>query len=120
MKLTALRLGDERAAALGINVQRLRVTTLIVASLLAASAVAFAGIIGFIGLVGPRGPLIGGRGSAFLRSGLHGGGRDAAGGAHAVSITIIPGVAVPIGIITALVGVPFFVLLIFTKRRIKC
>ena len=41
-------------------------------------------------------------------------------GAHAVSITIIPGVAVPIGIITALVGVPFFVLLIFTKRRIKC
>lgn len=74
-RLTALRLGDARAAALGINVARLRVITLVVASLLAASAVAFAGIIGFIGLVGPpRGPHFGGRGAALLRASVDGSG----------------------------------------------
>ncbi|OFN42607.1 iron-siderophore ABC transporter permease [Corynebacterium sp. HMSC072G08] len=120
-KLTALRLGDERAAALGINVQRLRVSTLVVASLLAASAVAFAGIIGFIGLVGPHvARLLVGEDQRFFAPASMAAGAMLLAGAHAVSITIIPGVAVPIGIITALVGVPFFVLLIFTKRRIKC
>ncbi len=37
--------------------------------------------------------------------------------AHAVSITVVPGVAVPIGIITSLVGVPFFLILVFVRRR---
>ena len=37
--------------------------------------------------------------------------------AYAVSLSIIPGVAIPIGIITSLVGVPFFVFLIFTRAR---
>ena len=53
-QLTALRLGDERAAAMGVNVPRLRLQILILASLLAAVTVAFAGVIGFIGLVGPH------------------------------------------------------------------
>ena len=39
--------------------------------------------------------------------------------AYAVSLSIIPGVAIPIGIITALVGVPFFIFLIFTRTRRK-
>ena len=53
-RLTALRLGDARATALGINTSRLRVIVLVVVSLVAATTVAFAGIIGFIGLVGPH------------------------------------------------------------------
>lgn len=117
-KLTALRLGDDRAAALGINVQRLRVTTLIVASLLAASAVAFAGVIGFIGLVGPHvARMLVGEDQRYFAPASMAAGALLLAAAHAVSITIVPGVAVPIGIITSLVGVPFFLILIFARRR---
>ncbi|MHD0083335.1 FecCD family ABC transporter permease [Corynebacterium diphtheriae] len=117
-RLTALRLGDARAAALGINVTRLRVVTLVVASLLAASAVAFAGIIGFIGLVGPHvARILVGEEQRFFAPASMAAGAFLLATAHAVSITMIPGVALPIGIITALVGVPFFVILVFTRRR---
>lgn len=117
-KLTALRLGDDRAAALGINVQRLRVTTLVVASLLAASAVAFAGVIGFIGLVGPHvARMLVGEDQRYFAPASMAAGALLLSAAHAVSITIVPGVAVPIGIITSLVGVPFFLILIFARRR---
>lgn len=117
-KLTALRLGDDRAAALGINVQRLRVTTLVVASLLAASAVAFAGVIGFIGLVGPHvARMLVGEDQRYFAPASMAAGALLLAAAHAVSITIVPGVAVPIGIITSLVGVPFFLILIFARRR---
>ena len=117
-KLTALRLGDARAAALGINVQRLRIATLVIASLLAASAVAFAGIIGFIGLVGPHiARMLVGEDQRFFAPASMAAGALLLAAAHALSITIVPGVAVPIGIITALVGVPFFVGLIFLRRR---
>lgn len=117
-KLTALRLGDDRAAALGINVQRLRVTTLVVASLLAASAVAFAGVIGFIGLIGPHvARMLVGEDQRYFAPASMAAGALLLAAAHAVSITIVPGVAVPIGIITSLVGVPFFLILIFARRR---
>jgi len=67
-QLTALRLGDERAAAMGVNVPRLRSRILILASLLAAVTVAFAGVIGFVGLVrSPCRPHPGWRGAAILR-----------------------------------------------------
>lgn len=117
-KLTALRLGDDRAAALGINVQRLRVTTLIVSSLLAASAVAFAGVIGFIGLVGPHvARMLVGEDQRYFAPASMAAGALLLAAAHAVSITAVPGVAVPIGIITSLVGVPFFLILVFVRRR---
>lgn len=117
-KLTALRLGDARAAALGINASRLRIITLIVASLLAASAVAFAGIIGFIGLVGPHvARMLVGEDQRFFAPASMAAGALLLVGAHAVSITVVPGVAVPIGIITGLVGVPFFIALIFLRRQ---
>ncbi|OFM61095.1 iron-siderophore ABC transporter permease [Corynebacterium sp. HMSC058E07] len=117
-KLTALRLGDDRAAALGINVQRLRVTTLVVSSLLAASAVAFAGVIGFIGLVGPHvARMLVGEDQRYFAPASMAAGALLLAAAHAVSITVVPGVAVPIGIITSLVGVPFFLILVFVRRR---
>ncbi|MGC3835354.1 FecCD family ABC transporter permease [Moritella viscosa] len=53
-RLTALRLGDESAISMGVDVKRLRIEILICISLLAATAVAFVGIIGFVGLVGPH------------------------------------------------------------------
>ena len=116
--LTVLRLGDARAKALGINVDRLRIATLIVASLLAATAVAFAGIIGFIGLVGPHiARMLVGEEQRFFAPASMAAGAALLAAAHAVSITVVPGVAVPIGIITAIVGVPFFVGLVFLRKR---
>jgi iron complex transport system permease protein len=52
--LTALRLGDATAQSLGIDIEKLRLRTLIAISVLAAVAVAFVGTIGFVGLVGPH------------------------------------------------------------------
>ena len=116
--LTVLRLGDARAKAGGINVDRLRIATLIVASLLAATAVAFAGIIGFIGLVGPHiARMLVGEEQRFFAPASMAAGAALLAAAHAVSITVVPGVAVPIGIITAIVGVPFFVGLVFLRKR---
>lgn len=117
-RLTALRLGDARAASLGISVSRLRVTTLIVASLLAAASVAFAGVIGFIGLVGPHiARMLVGEDQKFYLPASAAAGALLLTAAHAVSITVKPGLVIPIGIITAIVGVPFFVFLIFSRYR---
>lgn len=117
-KLTALRLGDEKAESLGINVERLRLHVLLAVSLLAGVSVAFVGTIGFVGLVGPHiaRMLVGEDQRYFLPA-------SALSGAILLSLTsivsksIIPGVLIPVGIITSLVGVPFFLSLILTKRR---
>lgn len=53
-KLVALTLGDESAITLGVNVKRLRITMLVIASILTASIVAVAGGIGFVGLMIPH------------------------------------------------------------------
>lgn len=118
-QLTALRLGDERAAAMGVNVPRLRSRILILASLLAAVTVAFAGVIGFVGLVGPHvARILVGEEQRYFAPASAATGAFLLATAHALSITIIPGVAIPIGIITALVGVPVFVSLILTRHRV--
>ena len=117
-QLTALRLGDDKARSLGINVYRLRLETLLAVSLLAAVPVAFVGTIGFIGLVGPHiaRMLIGEDQRFFLPA-------SAITGALMLSVTsvvsksIVPGIIFPIGVITALVGVPFFFALILTSKK---
>lgn len=117
-KLTALRLGDEKASSLGIDVERLRLNVLIAVSLLAAAAVSFVGTIGFVGLVGPHVArmLVGEDQRYFLPA-------SALAGAVLLSATsiiskaIIPGVIFPIGIVSSLIGVPFFLSLILMRRR---
>jgi iron complex transport system permease protein len=116
--LTALRLGEDKAASFGVNVRWLRLETMLVVSLLAAVPVAFVGTIGFIGLVGPHiaRMLIGEDQRFFLPASV-------LSGAAILSLTsvisksIVPGTIFPIGIITALVGVPFLFSLIMTSRR---
>ena len=103
----------------GVNVPRLRSRILILASLLAAVTVAFAGVIGFVGLVGPHvARILVGEEQRYFAPASAATGAFLLATAHALSITIIPGVAVPIGIITALVGVPVFVSLILTRHRV--
>ncbi len=117
-KLTVLRLGDEKAKSLGINVERLRLKTFVIISLLAAAAVCFVGTIGFVGLVAPHiaRMLVGEDQRFFLPM-------SAICGAILLSLAsigskiIVPGAVFPIGIITSFIGVPFFLLLIIFKRR---
>lgn len=119
-KLTALRMGEETAQSMGVDVGRLRVEILICVSLLAATAVAFVGTVGFVGLVGPHiaRMLVGEDQRFFLPL-------SAMVGALVMSLTsilsksITPGVIYPIGIITALIGVPVFISLIMSTRREK-
>ncbi|MDX1319974.1 MAG: iron ABC transporter permease, partial [Oceanospirillum sp.] len=53
-KLTALRLGEERAKSLGVNVAGLRLKTLVLVAVMTATVTSFVGIIGFIGIVAPN------------------------------------------------------------------
>lgn len=116
--LTALRLGEDKAASLGINVRGLRLQTMMTVSLLAAIPVSFVGTIGFVGLVGPHiaRMLVGEDQRFFLPASVLCGALLLS-ATSVVSKTLIPGAILPIGVITALVGVPFFFILIFTNRR---
>lgn len=117
-KMTALRLGEERAAGLGINVKRLRFNSLLRISLLAATSVAFVGTIGFIGLVGPHiaRMLVGEDHRYWFPASM-------VTGALVMSLSsiasklLVPGALLPVGIVTALVGVPVFIYLIMRKAR---
>lgn len=117
-RLTALRLGEERARGLGVDVARLRLRAFLVISVLTAAAVSFVGTIGFVGLVAPHlARMLVGEDQRYLMplSGLCGAVLLAA--ASVASKTISPGAVFPIGIVTALFGVPFFLVLILQKRR---
>ncbi len=112
--LTALRLGEDRAMSFGVDVKRLRFLSLLRVSLLSATAVAFVGAIGFIGLVGPHIArlLVGEDHRYFLPASVLAGAVIMS-LASAASKIIVPGVLMPVGIVTAVIGVPVFLLLIF-------
>ncbi|MGY3283924.1 iron complex transport system permease protein [Pseudomonas fulva] len=116
--MTLLRMGEDRARSFGVDTRRLRFASLLRISLLSATAVAFVGTIGFVGLVGPHiARLLVGEDQRFLLP------ASALVGALMLSLSsiasklIMPGVIVPVGIVTALVGVPIFVTLVFRRGR---
>ena len=116
--LTALRAGEDQARSFGIAVERLRLITLLRVSLLAATALSFVGTIGFVGLVGPHiARLLLGEDHRYYLPGSALAGALMLSGASILSKTLVPGVVLPIGIITALVGVPMFMALILSRRR---
>jgi iron complex transport system permease protein len=115
--LTALRMGEERAISFGIDVKRLRYFSLLRISVLSAMAVAFVGTIGFIGLVGPHiARLLVGEDQRFTLPVSTLVGALLLSLSSIASKTVLPGMIVPVGIVTALVGVPVFVALIFKGR----
>ena len=117
-KLTALRLGDEKAKSLGLNVERLRLKVFIWISVLAAAAVCFVGTIGFVGLVGPHvARMFVGEDQRFFLPMSAFAGAALLSAASTGSKLITPGAIFPIGIITAFIGVPFFLSLILLKKR---
>jgi iron complex transport system permease protein len=116
-KLTALRLGEDRARSFGIQVGSLRFLSLLRVSVLAATSVAFVGTIGFVGLVGPHIArlLVGEDHRYFLPASIMSGALMMS-LASAGSKLIVPGVLLPVGIVTSLIGVPFFVALILSRK----
>lgn len=116
--LTALRMGEEKAAALGVNVALLRLLVLAGVSLLSAVAVSFVGAIAFVGLVGPHiaRMIVGEDQRGFLPLSALAGALILSGTSIA-SKAITPGIIYPIGMITSLIGIPFFVSLILSQRK---
>jgi iron complex transport system permease protein len=115
--LDVLRVGETEAASLGVNVARLRLTVVIAATLGCAAAVAVSGLIGFVGIIVPHlirltaGPsyrivlptsMLGG--AAFLVL------------ADIAARTVQAPAEVPIGVITAVAGAPFFLFVLRSRR----
>lgn len=116
--LNILQLNELHAQTLGVNVNRTKTIVLVSASLITASAVAFSGVIGFVGLVGPHVVrLIWGSDYRHLvpMSAIFGAGflivADL--GARVIAIPT----ELPVGIITAFFGAPFFIYILKTNKR---
>jgi iron complex transport system permease protein len=116
--LDVLAVGDEEATALGVDPRRIRTTVVVVASLGAAAAVAVSGLIGFVGIIVPHAvrlvvgvsnrmviPLSIVFGAAFMVA------------MDLLARTIVEPVELPIGVVTAFVGAPFFVLVLRASSR---
>jgi len=116
--LDTIQLGENTARGLGVDVDRVKLVILLCTSLLVASAVAYCGLIGFVGLVVPHcvrlliGPdhrrllILSGFGGALLLV-----------GADLVARLIMADREMPVGVVTALVGGPFFLFLLGRGRR---
>ena len=115
--LDVLRVGDDEAIALGVNIRRVRLTIVLAATLGTASVVAVSGLIGFVGIIVPHAVrLIAGSsyrrvlplsvllGAAFLVA------------ADIPSRVLADPAETPIGVVTAFFGAPFFLILLRTKR----
>lgn len=115
--MNVLQLDAEQAAQLGVNVTRSTLTILAAASLMAAAAVSVAGIIGFVGLIVPHSarmivgwdhrrllPVAALGGAAFLIA------------ADLASRTLLAPEEIPVGVLTAMLGGPFFLYLLRTRR----
>ena len=116
--LDALQLGEDTAQTLGIRVLHLKIAVIVAASLMTAAAVSFAGIIGFVGLVAPhimRRLLGASHRPLLLASGLAGSSLLLLSDLGA-RILIRPQ-ELPVGIITTLLGGPFFLWFMRTGRK---
>ncbi|MFT4012444.1 MAG: iron ABC transporter permease [Paracoccus sp. (in: a-proteobacteria)] len=117
-RLTALRLGEDQARSFGVDVRGLRRWTLLRVSLLSAAAVSMVGVIGFVGLAGPHiaRMLVGENHRVFIPASILTGALIMS-LASTLSKTIVPGVMLPVGLVTSLIGLPVFFALILRGRR---
>jgi len=119
-ELNLMLLGDERAGHLGLDVARFKMIALTTASLLTAAAVAVAGLIGFVGLMVPHMVrlALGPDHRALLPASFLAGGATLV-LADLIARTVIAPIEIPVGIVTALLGGPFFVWLLITGERAR-
>ena len=111
--LNLLSIGEETALFLGARVERVKLLAYLIASLLTAAAVASCGVIGFIGLIVPHAiRMVWGSDHRLLLPACVLGGGTFLLLADTAARTIAAPAELPVGVITALVGVPIFVLLL--------
>ena len=117
--INAMLLGESEALLLGVNVEQIKIIIVVLVCVMVGTCVALTGLIGFVGLVVPHlcrlifGPdnrkvIIG---SLFL-------GGNILLGADIISRTIVSPAELPIGIVTSIIGGPFFLSLLFKSRQI--
>lgn len=111
-------LGERAARHLGVNVEALRVLSILLVALLTGAAVAFCGIISFVGLVVPHiiRMAIGPAHKPLIIASAVGGGVLMV-FADLIARTLISGADLPIGMLTSLVGGPFFFYLLYRARK---
>lgn len=115
--LDALAMGEEQAFYMGVDVERVKRRLLGSASLLAAAAVSVSGLIGFVGLVIPHAiRLLGGPKHSFLLPAAALTGAAYLAGADIVARMVLAPAELPVGLVTALVGGPFFLYLLRRRR----
>lgn len=115
----AMNAGEDIAATLGVHVKRLKAISLILVTLVASISIAFSGVIGFIGLIAPHiaRSLVGVDNRKLIPE-------SAMIGAvvllvsDTVARTVILPKEIPVGIITSLIGVPFFIFILTRKKKI--
>jgi iron complex transport system permease protein len=115
--LDALTLGEDAAEAMGLRLARLRLTLVLGTAAMVGSAVAVAGAIGFVGLVVPHllRPLVGARPSRLLWASALGGAAMVLAADIAVRL-VLPDRDLKLGVLTAIVGAPLFLHLIYKTR----
>ena len=117
-KLTAMRFGEDRAMAMGVDIKKLKVRTFILVSILAAVSVSYVGIIGFLGILAPHFArrLVGEDQRYYLIL-------SAIVGAvllvisSMISKIVKPGVVIPIGIISSIIGLPLIYVMLFGVKN---
>jgi iron complex transport system permease protein len=116
--LDALTLGPDAAASMGINIKRVQLFAILGTAASVGAATAVAGAIGFVGLIVPHvlRPLVGGRPSHLLPASALGGASMLLGADILVRL-IAPGRDLKLGVLTAIIGAPFFLWLVFRTRR---
>jgi iron complex transport system permease protein len=117
--LDVLSVGDEEAAALGVNVRRVRLTIVIAATAGTAAAVAVSGLIGFVGIIVPHmiRQLVSSSYRAIVPLSLLAGAGFLA-GADVIARSLLSPAEVPIGVVTAVFGAPFFAFVLMRTRRV--
>ncbi|MDR7483718.1 MAG: iron chelate uptake ABC transporter family permease subunit [Armatimonadota bacterium] len=116
--LNVLLLGDETARSMGVEVAAARRLLIAAGGLMAASGVAAAGLIGFVGLIVPHVlRLLVGPDHRRLIPASALGGASLLAAADVAARTLLPSTELPVGILTAMLGAPFFLLVLVRERR---
>lgn len=117
--LDALSLGEETATSLGIDLVRTRAQIIVGTALAVGSSVAVTGVVGFIGLVVPHlmRPLVGQRPGALLGASTLGGAALTLAADIGTRVPVVAG-ELRLGVVTALIGAPFFLHLVLRKRTV--
>jgi iron complex transport system permease protein len=116
--LNVMATGEESAIGLGVNYKKIRTIAFLLSTLMTGVAVSFTGIIGFVGMVAPHvARIIVGNDYRYTIPTASVCGALLLMVADSISRVLVTTVSMPIGVVTSLIGVPFFLWLIVRKKQ---